>query len=167
MNTKINGKGMNSIYNTTPVTSSGTTSQVIMQSLLVPGGTYTSGDLIQITSLFSKTGIGGTNGYTFFVNTSVSVSGASQIAVRGTATGNGFAFFSRHLFIYEQTGTGTGTLQGTETFSNTFAITNEYVRSRKTNSNINWANDVYIFATCQLASASDSISQIYMKIWEY
>jgi hypothetical protein len=167
MNTKINGKGMNSIYNTTPVTSSGTTSQVIMQSLLVPGGTYTSGDLIQITSLFSKTGIGGTNGYTFFVNTSVSVSGASQIAVRGTATGNGFVFFSRHLFIYEQTGTGTGTLQGTETFSSTFQIASEYVRGRKTNTNINWANDVYIFATCQLTSVSDSISQIYMKIWEY
>ncbi len=158
---------MNSIYNTTPVTSSGTTSQVIMQSLLVPGGTYTSGDLIQITSLFSKTGIGGTNGYTFFVNTSVSVSGASQIAVRGTATGNGFVFFSRHLFIYEQTGTGTGTLQGTETFSSTFQIASEYVRGRKTNTNINWANDVYIFATCQLTSVSDSISQIYMKIWEY
>ena len=157
---------MNSIYNTTPVTSS-STSQTIMQSLLVPGGTYTSGDLIQIASLFSKTNSNGTNAYTFWVNTSVSVSGASQIAVRGTVAGNRFAFFSRHLFIYEQTGTGTGTLQGTETFSSTFQIASEYVRGRKTNTNINWANDVYIFATCQLASASDSISQIYMKIWEY
>jgi hypothetical protein len=164
MNTKINGKGMNSIYNTTPVTSS-STSQTIMQSLLVPGGTYTSGDLIQITSLFSKTGVSGTNTYTFWVNTSVSVTGAIQIAVRTPSAL--FVFFSRHLFIYEQTGTGTGTIQGTETFSNTFAITSEYVRSRKTNSNINWANNVYIFATCQLTSASDSISQIYMKIWEY
>jgi len=164
MNTKINGKGMNSIYNTTPVTSS-STSQTIMQSLLVPGGTYTSGDLIQIASLFSKTGVGGTNTYTIWANTSVSVTGAIQIYARTPSTS--FVFFSRHLFIYEQTGTGSGTLQGTETFSNTFAITSEYVRSRKTNSNINWANDVYIFATCQLTSASDSISQIYMKIWEY
>lgn len=154
---------MNSIYNTTPVTSS-STSQTIMQSLLVPGGTYTSGDLIQIASLFSKTGVSGTNTYTIWANTSVSVSGAIQMAVR-TPTAL-FVFFSRHLFIYEQTGTGTGTLQGTETFS-TFPITSEYVRGRKANSNINWANDVYIFATCQLTSASDSISQIYMKIWEY
>lgn len=158
---------MNSIYNTTPVTSSGTTSQIIMQSLLVPGGTYTSGDLIQITSLFSKTGTSGTNGYLFWVNTSVSVTGANQIAVRGTIATNLYAFFSRHLFIYEQTGTGTGTLQGTETFSSTFQAASEYQRFRKTNTNINWANDVYIFATCQLTSASDSISQIYMKIWEY
>jgi hypothetical protein len=167
MNTKINGKGMNSIYNTTPVTSSGTTSQVIMQSLLVPGGTYTSGDLIQIASLFSKTGISGTQTYRFWVNTSVSVTGAIQITQRNTLTGFLFIFFSRHLFIYEQTGTGTGNLQGTETQSNTSSIISEYNRSQKTNSNINWANDVYIFATCQLTRSSDSISQIYMKIWEY
>jgi len=166
MNTKINGKGMNSIYNITPVTSS-STSQTIMQSLLVPGGTYTSGDLIQITSLFSKTNSNGTNTYRFWVNTSVSVTGASQINVRSTAAANRSAFFSRHLFIYEQTGTGTGNLQGTETHSSTTQYASEYNRGLKTNTNINWANDVYIFATCQLVSASDSISQIYMKIWEY
>lgn len=166
MNTKINGKGMNSIYNTTPVTSS-STSQTIMQSLLVPGGTYTSGDLIQIASLFSKTNSNGTNTYRFWVNTSVSVTGASQINVRGTAAANRSAFFSRHLFIYQQTGTGTGNIQGTETHSSTTQYASEYNRGLKTNTNINWANDVYIFATCQLQSASDSISQIYMKIWEY
>jgi hypothetical protein len=166
MNTKINGKGMNSIYNITPVTSS-STSQTIMQSLLVPGGTYTSGDLIQIASLFSKTNSNGTNTYRFWVNTSVSVTGASQINVRATSAANRFIFFSRHLFIYEQTGTGTGNLQGTETHSSTTQYASEYNRGLKTNTNINWANDVYIFATCQLASASDSISQIYMKIWEY
>jgi hypothetical protein len=166
MNTKINGKGMNSIYNTTPVTSS-STSQTIMQSLLVPGGTYTSGDLIQIASLFSKTNSNGTNTHRFWVNTSVSVTGASQINVRSTAAANRCIFFSRHLFIYEQTGTGTGNLQGTETLSSTVQYASEYNRGVKTNTNINWANDVYIFATCQLASASDSISQIYMKIWEY
>lgn len=157
---------MNSIYNTTPVTSS-STSQTIMQSLLVPGGTYTSGDLIQIASLFSKTNTNGTLTYRFWVNTSVSVSGANQINFRSTSAANRSAFFSRHLFIYEQTGTGTGNLQGTETISNSASVANEYVRQTKTNTNINWANDVYIFATCQLNSASDSISQIYMKIWEY
>jgi len=166
MNTKINGKGMNSIYNTTPATSSGT-NQTIMQSLLVPGGTYTSGDLIQITSLFSKVGVNNTNTYRFWVNTSVSVTGASQINVRGTSASNRSAFFSRHLFIYEQTGTGTGNLQGTETHSSTTQYASEYNRGLKTNTNINWANDVYIFATCQLANASDRVVQIYMKIWEY
>ena len=167
MNTKINGKGMNSIYNTTPVTSS-STSQTIMQSLLVPGGTYTSGDLIQIASLFSKTNTNGTLTYRFWVNTSVSVSGANQINFRSTSAANRSAFFSRHLFIYEQTGTGTGNLQGTETLSTTTQYASEYNRGvRQANTNIDWANDVYIFATCQLASASDSISQIYMKIWEY
>ena len=157
---------MNSIYNTTPVTST-STSQTIMQSLLVPGGTYTSGDLIQIASVFSKTGLGSGMTHRFWVNTSLSVTGASQITQRNTLSGFLFIFFSRHLFIYEQTGTGTGTLQGTETFSSTFQIATEYVRGRKTNTNINWVNDVYIFATCQLNSASDSVSQIYMKIWEY
>ena len=166
MNTKINGKGMNSIYNTTPVTST-STSQTIMQSLLVPGGTYTSGDLIQIASVFSKTGLGSGMTHRFWVNTSLSVTGASQITQRNTLSGFLFIFFSRHLFIYEQTGTGTGTLQGTETISNVAVVTSEYVRQNKTNTNINWANDVYIFATCQLNSASDSVSQIYMKIWEY
>jgi len=166
MNTKINGKGMNSIYNTTPVTST-STSQTIMQSLLVPGGTYTSGDLIQIASLFSKTNSNGTNTYRFWVNTSVSVTGANQINLRGTAAANRSASFSRHLFIYEQTGTGTGNLQGTETHSSTTQYASEYNRGLKTNTNINWANDVYIFATCQLANASDSVTQIYMKIWEY
>jgi len=166
MNTKINGKGMNSIYNTTPATSSGT-NQTIMQSLLVPGGTYTSGDLIQITSLFSRPNSFNTNTYRFWVNTSVSVTGASQINVRGTSAANRSIFFSRHLFIYEQTGTGTGNLQGTETHSSTTQYASEYNRGLKTNTNINWANDVYIFATCQLANASDSVTQIYMKIWEY
>ena len=157
---------MNSIYNTTPVTST-STSQTIMQSLLVPGGTYTSGDLIQIASVFSKTGLGSGMTHRFWVNTSLSVTGASQITQRNTLSGFLFIFFSRHLFIYEQTGTGTGTLQGTETISNVAVVTSEYVRQNKTNTNINWANDVYIFATCQLNSASDSVSQIYMKIWEY
>jgi hypothetical protein len=166
MNPKIDGKGMNSIYNTTPVTSS-STSQTIMQSLLVPGGTYKSGDLIQIASLFSKNNSFGTNTYRFWVNTSVSVTGATQINLRGTAAANRSAFFSRHLFIYEQTGTGTGNLQGTETHSSTTQYASEYNRGVKTNTNINWANNVYIFATCQLASASDSVTQIYMKIWEY
>ena len=157
---------MNSIYNTTPVTST-STSQTIMQSLLVPGGTYTSGDLIQIASVFSKTGLGSGMTHRFWVNTSVSVTGASQIMQRNTLSGFLFIFFSRHFFIYEQTGTGTGNLQGTETINNVSVVTNEYNRSLKTNTNINWANDVYIFATCQLNSASDSVSQIYMKIWEY
>lgn len=172
MNPKITGVGLNTFYNVTPVTLTGTTTATLLQKILIPGGTYAAGDLLIINALFGKTGTANVFTWTLYSSPndpSVSgISGATQLAVRGVGSTRLFIDMGgRHLYIKNASGGGSGIELGTELAATTTSIFNEMRSTGASNVAINWQNNMYIFMYGQLSSSADSVTQEYLKIWEY
>ena len=73
----------------------------------------------------------------------------------------------RHLYIKNASGGGSGIELGTELAATTTSIFNEMRSTGASNVAINWQNNMYIFMYGQLSSSADSVTQEYLKIWEY
>jgi hypothetical protein len=172
MNPKVTGVGLNTFYNTTAVNISGSTSVTLLQQVKIIGGTYTNGDLLIAQALFQKTGSAGTFTHRLWAspnNPTISgTTGAIQILVRSTnATNRCIDMGGRHLYIKNSSGGGSGIELGTEAVDPSAELFSEMRSAAAANLAINWNNDVWIFATGQLASSADRISHLYLKIWEY
>ena len=171
MNPKISGVALNPFYNTTVASITGTTNLTVLQKVFVPAGTYEAGDLIIVNMLIGKTGTAGT--FTCYLysspnNPDVSgISGATQLSVRGVNSAHLYIDQGRHLYIKNTTGGGSGIELGTELAAVGTQIFNEMRSSTQTNIGINWSNGVYLFVAVQLANATDTIQQHYLKIWDY
>ena len=171
MNPKISGVALNPFYNTTVASITGTTNLTVLQKVFVPAGTYEAGDLIIVNMLIGKTGTAGTFTYYLYSspnNPDVSgISGATQLSVRGVNSAHLYIDQGRHLYIKNTTGGGSGIELGTELAAVGTQIFNEMRSSTQTNIGINWSNGVYLFVAVQLANATDTIQQHYLKIWDY
>ncbi len=171
MNPKITGVGTNTFVDITTRTVSGTTTQTVLSRILIPAGTYTSGDLIIVNALWGKTGTAGSSTHKLWWSPndpgSSGVTGATQLWTRGQGSGTNYIDHGRHLYIKNASGGGSGIELGTELASTSTSIASEYRSTGSSNIAINWTNDVWIFCTFQCNSAGDSASQLYLKIWEY
>ena len=171
MNPKISGVALNPFYNTTVASITGTTNLTVLQKVFVPAGTYEAGDLIIVNMLIGKTGTAGT--FTYYLYSSPNdpsvsgISGATQLSVRGVNSAHLYIDQGRHLYIKNTTGGGSGIELGTELAAVGTQIFNEMRSSTQTNIGINWSNGVYLFVAVQLANATDTIQQHYLKIWDY
>ena len=171
MNPKISGVALNPFYNATVASITGTTNLTVLQKVFVPAGTYEAGDLIIVNMLIGKTGTAGT--FTYYLYSSPNdpsvsgISGATQLSVRGVNSAHLYIDQGRHLYIKNTTGGGSGIELGTELAAVGTQIFNEMRSSTQTNIGINWSNGVYLFVAVQLANATDTIQQHYLKIWDY
>jgi hypothetical protein len=134
----------------------GTTTETILSNNLIPGGTFSTNDIMNLVSFRAiKTGANGTVTYKIYINTtSNTLSGAVEIrrfpgASIYTKVGN---------FTYTITG---GNLRG-------YAFTDSGVNAGRDSgtaslpegsTSFNPANDIYIICTAQLANGLDSVIQ--------
>jgi hypothetical protein len=151
------------ILNDTRTTSAvtGTTSLTILNSYLVPANTFASNDRLQIDYLNLKSTAVATGTYRIYINTTNSLSGATQIATFANATGSKFQLMQRNAAFKSAT-----TL---EIFSST--VGNAYDLGTDTNlpSTItyNTAAAYYIITAVLPTSASDSYTQSRFAITRY
>jgi len=169
MNTKISGKGLNSFYNTTPVTVTGTSVQTVLQSVFIPAGTYEAGDLLIVRSLMSHTGTENVTNRLYSSPNDPSVSGitgATQLWI--SIQFRSFFPCGRHLYIKNTTGGGSGIELGTELKSTSEDTLTDMSSGLSSNIAINWSNGVYLFTTGTITNVGgESITQLYLKIWDY
>jgi hypothetical protein len=134
----------------------GTTTETILSNNLIPGGTFSTNDIMNLVSFRAiKTGANGTVTYKIYINTtSNTLSGAVEIrrfpgASIYTKVGN---------FTYTITG---GNLRG-------YGFTDSGVNAGRDggtaslpegSTSFNPANDIYIICTAQLANGLDSVIQ--------
>lgn len=129
----------------------GTTNEVISQSLLIPANTFSSNGLLEIISRISKTGTSGTSTVRMYRNTSNSLTGAALIAtLRNLQTASDiFGTFIRTFRINSNTLTG---------FNAATNLQTDVVNNSSTLQSITFTTNVdnYIIFSIQLASTSDS-----------
>jgi hypothetical protein len=135
---------------------------VLLSSVLIPGGTYISGDVITVEAMFRKTGTVGSSSVYFSYNTTnaLGTSWAQNALITNTIIS---IPLYRRMGISVEGGTGDGT--------GTYPLTSNYMdvtsSTAKQTLTINWQNDVYIIAAALVANVSDRIRCDYLKVSNY
>lgn len=128
----------------------GTLSNTLITSYLIPANTFSAGDWFQQYLFTEKVGTAGTNTISTYVNTSASLSGATQLTLLTNAAANLNWRLARWNSIKSATETvlvlPTASVTGRDTPSN-----NSY-----TVSNIDWTVDQYFIIAFQLSSVADT-----------
>ena len=143
---------------TTGSTVTGTVSQTILISKLVPGGTLANGSVINLYNLLYRSTRVLTGTYTFYINTTNNLSGSPvQIGAFSVLATIGFVPFERTYRI------NSGNLEG---FSfSTSSITDKIVATIISTTTYTVANDYYWIAAYTPASSTDTAvsNMIYIK----
>jgi len=118
--------------------------------LLVPANTFTVGDMVKIQGVFTKPNAASATSFLLYVNTSNTLSGATQLGIYNTTTTR-WNPITRTLSIESPTST---TLHTTtlSTYNDDIVATTAAVRASV---NINWGVNQYILFTAQNASLVD------------
>jgi hypothetical protein len=132
----------------TPLT--GTTAETVVFTATIPAGTFNSTDIIRVLFGTNKTTALGTYNLRVRVNTTNTISGSTAIALVNGGAGAAAIVIQRNFNL------NGGNLYGVS--FNTGAVT-DIVSSGAglSSTTLNPANQFFIFATIQLANASDSI----------
>lgn len=118
--------------------------------LLIPANTFTVGDVVKIQGVFTKPIAGTSTSFYIYVNTSNTLSGATQLALFNTTT-NRWIPITRTLSIESSTST---TLHTTNlsAYSDDIATNTAAVRSSV---NINWSTNQYLLFAADNATLAD------------
>jgi hypothetical protein len=141
----------------TPLT--GTTAETKQTAFLIPANTFVAGDVIELKYLARKVGTAGSGSILFYVNTSDTLSGATNVS-RTVTSANTQVFIKARRDLVIKSATVTEYLPGT---TNTVNDYNTFT-AKAAQTNINWAIDQYIIPSCTLSSAADSITLSYVNI---
>jgi hypothetical protein len=136
----------------------GTTTATILQSILIPANTYTSGDVIAIMYRCVKSGTNSTALVRLHINTSVSTTGMLTITGQTLAAAGTFLQVERTLNIISATNTqlfGAASALATDSQNSATAVTSL---------NIDWTVDQYIFTVATLGSAADTVTSNFIHL---
>lgn len=137
----------------------GTTTDTLTTSVLIPANTYTTGDILRIISFNEFIGTVGTKTIRYYINTSASLSGATLLATSsaGAAAVRSIGM-DRNLIIKSATSTKTHSATAA-TYTNSTATTGIYA-----NINIDWTTNRYIIVSIQLGNAADSGFNTFLSV---
>ncbi len=149
------------LYNApSQITHTGTTAKTILLSFLIPANTFTNGDFLNFSAMVTKAANISTTLHTIEINTTNTLSGSTLVAQASFNTTNLFMRFKREFV-----------LNGGNMFSYTFGTatvpndqTINYASVGASTYTYNLAADLYLFVTCTLANATDSITYRGIKI---
>lgn len=131
----------------------GTLTNTLITSYLIPANTFSAGDWFQQYLFLEKVGTAGTNVIRTYVNTTADLVGATQI----TALTNGATTLSYRLARWNSVKSATETVLFPPTASGTLRdLTANVVY---TVSNINWTVDQYFIIAFQLGNVADTAYQ--------
>lgn len=142
-----------------------TTSDTLLNSVLVPANTFTVDDIVMMEAMVSKSASLGTFTMRFYWNTTNSLSGAIQIglgATNGTTTRS--QVMTRQGLIRTSNGSGLGTLVCNSTFGTNADTT---IGAAPSTLAINWTIDGYFIVSASHTSASETVTGEWVKISTY
>jgi hypothetical protein len=130
----------------------GTTSETILATATINGGTFNSNDIMKMFFGVNKTGTGGGYLLRIKINTTNTLTGATQIALWSAASNSAqYAFITRNFSL-----NGGNLIGFAFTTSSLTDIIN--VGGAVSSTTYNTANTLYVFYTVALISSSDTIS---------
>ena len=147
-NAKIGGKVYKETNNATAVT--GTTTNTLVYSVLIPGGTFSVGDILSIQYRARKVGTAGTTSLRIYINTTAAIAGGTLLATNTTATSTLFSQITREAVIKTATNTE---VVAAATAGVTDAINSTVAASAL---NIDWTTDKYFVFAIQNSNNGDS-----------
>ena len=166
--TKIVGFNMYSPFKTinltTPQSTTSSTTEVKLASILVPANTFGVGDCLKIECFAKKQNINAGSNFRLYWNTSDSISSPTPIRIGEflgvTLTGTAIPI-TRRLAIATSNGTG----DGSSTLLNTFDIYQDYINGYVLSSlALNWTVNSYIIFAGSVVNPSDIINCEWMRI---
>lgn len=138
------------LKNSTDASTSSTT-YTLLYSGLIPANTFAVGDMFYFEITYRKTGTAGTGNHRVYLNTSASLTGATQIAQKATdAATNLYGKFARTPII--KSSTNTEIIIATNNLNTD--LTN--VNNAASTLNINWTVDQYFLVGVSVAVATDT-----------
>lgn len=147
-NAKIGGKIYKDHADATAVT--GTTTNTLVKSVLIPGGTFAVGDILSIQYRARKVGTAGTTSLRIYINTTAAIAGGTLLATNTTATATLFSQITREAVIKTATNTE---VVAAATAGVTDAINSTVAASAL---NIDWTTDKYFVFAIQNSNNGDS-----------
>jgi hypothetical protein len=147
-NAKIGGKIYKDHADATAVT--GTTTNTLVKSVLIPGGTFAVGDILSIQYRARKVGTAGTTSLRIYINTTAVIAGGTLLATNTTATSTLFTQITREAVIKTAT--------NTEVFPAATAGVTDMLNATVAASalNIDWTTDKYFVFAIQNSNSGDS-----------
>lgn len=138
----------------------GTTTETLLKSLLIPANTVGANDTVEIIAQTRAVGTAGIKTYRVYVNTSASLSGATLVGTFASTSAMLSGGFSKFITCENSQSTQsvpTATTSSASMFGN-FGSASTI--------NANFANDVYVLISCELASAADTgrISSVRLSL---
>lgn len=131
--------------------STSSTTYTLLYSGLIPANTFAVGDMFYFEITYRKTGTAGTGNNRVYINTSASLTGATQIAQKVTdAAANLYGKFARTPLI--KSSTNTEIIIATNNLNTD--LTN--VSNAASTLNINWTVDQYFIVGCSVSNAADT-----------
>ena len=151
--TQLNAR-CQSLYNlTSQITHTGTTAKTLLLTYFIPANTFTNGDFLNFSALVTKAANIGSTTHTIEINTTNTLTGATIITTAGFNTTNLSLKLKREIAL---TG-GNGYV-----FNISNNIQNDQTINAAANTmptfTYNLSADLYLFVTCQLTNATDSIT---------
>ena len=152
------------VTTTTPAGSVNSTSNTLINSLLIPANTFSSGDIVTIETCVTKSAANNAFSFYFYVNTSATLVGATLVATN-TSVGNTnrAAQLYRRLTIDVASGSGNGTI----VLNTSFAARDDVGVANYTTGfstlTTNWTVDQYIIVSGSVVSTSDTLSCQWIK----
>jgi hypothetical protein len=148
------------LKNATLQSVTGTTTNTILQSLMVPAGTYAPGTVVWARFRGVKAGTAGAATFRLYINTAVSLTGAQQLVQQNAAAATAYWQVERTLNVISATNT-----QMTSTAS-TVASDTVLTATAVSSLNIDWTVDQYFFTACALANAGDTVTSNFIILIE-
>jgi nitrogen fixation protein len=142
------------LFNLTPqVTLTGTTAKTIIATYYIPANTFSNGDFLNFSALVTKVANIANTAHTLEINTTNTLTGATLISTAGFNTTNFSMKFKREIALNGGNGYILNISNNIQNDQTILAVANAMPTFT-----YNLAADLYLFVTCQLSSASDSIT---------
>ena len=152
--TQLNAR-CQSLYNlTSQITHTGTTAKTLLFTYFIPANTFTNGDFLNFSAMVTKAANIGNTTHTIEINTTNTFpTGATIISTAGLNTVNSSMKFKREIAL---TGGNGYILNVSAATPNDQTIGN--ISNAMSTFTYNLAADLYLFVTCTLTNATDSIT---------
>jgi hypothetical protein len=151
------------VTTTTPAGSVNSTSNTLINSLLIPANTFSSGDIVTIETCVTKSAANNAFSFYFYVNTSATLGGTLVATNTSVAAATRAAQLYRRLTIDVASGSGNGTI----VLNTSFAARDDMGSGNYTTGfstlTTNWTVDQYIIVSGSVVSTSDTLSCQWIK----
>ena len=152
------------VTTTTPAGSVNSTSNTLINSLLIPANTFSSGDIVTIETCVTKSAANNLFSFYFYVNTSATLVGATLVATNtSVAAATRAAQLYRRLTIDVASGSGNGTIVLNTSFAARDDIGVGNYTTGFSTLTTNWTVDQYIIVSGSVVSTSDTLSCQWIK----